>query len=80
MAGADEAAEGRGYRLTCRPRGDDKLAEFRVLFLAEHPLLPTSPEVGASLEHAGETAGRRGVEVKRETPLMPIWRPRPGST
>jgi amidase len=71
IAGPDEAAEGRGYSLSLPPARRDKLAEFRVLFIADHPLLPTSPEVGASLERLAKQLTAAGVEVKRETPLLP---------
>ena len=71
IAGPDEAAEGRGYSLSLPPARCDKLAEFRVLFIADHPLLPTSPEVGASLERLAKQLTAAGVEVKRETPLLP---------
>ena len=71
IAGPDEVAEGRGYSLSLPPARRDKLAEFRVLFIADHPLLPTSPEVGASLERLAKQLTAAGVEVKRETPLLP---------
>jgi amidase len=71
IAGPDEAAEGRGYRLSLPPARRDKLAEFRVLFIADHPLLPTSPEVGAALERLATQLAAAGVDVKRETPLLP---------
>ena len=71
IAGPDETAEGRGYRLSLPPARHDRLAEFRVLYIAEHPLLPTSPEVGASLELLAKQLSAAGVDVKRETPLLP---------
>jgi amidase len=71
IAGPDDAAEGRAYRLSLPPARGEKLADFRVLFIAEHPLLPTSPEVGASLERLAEQLAAAGVDVKRETPLLP---------
>ena len=71
IAGPDETAEGRGYRLSLPAARHDKLAEFRVLFIAEHPLLPTSPEVGASLEQLATQLTNAGVDVKRATPLLP---------
>jgi amidase len=71
IAGPDEAAEGRGYSLSLPPARRDKLAEFRVLFIADHPLLPTSPEVSTSLERLAKQLTAAGVEVKRETPLLP---------
>jgi amidase len=71
IAGPDEVAEGRGYRLSLPPARRDKLAEFRVLFIADHPLLPTSPEVGASLERLAMQLAAAGVDIKRETRLLP---------
>jgi amidase len=71
IAGPDEAAEGRGYRLSLPPARRDQLAEFRVLFIADHPLLPTSAAVGASLDRLSKQLIAAGVEVKRETPLLP---------
>jgi amidase len=71
IAGPDEAAEGRAYRLSLPPARGEKLADFRVLFIAEHPLLPTSPEVRASLERLAKQLTAAGVDVKRETRLLP---------
>jgi amidase len=71
IAGPDETAEGRGYRLSLPSSRTDKLAEFRVLFIGEHPLLPTSSEVGASLERLAKQLTAAGVDVRRETPLLP---------
>ena len=71
IAGPDEAAEGRGYRLSLPPARRDRLADFRVLFIAEHPLLPTSPEVGALLERLAKQLAAAGVDVKHKTQLLP---------
>ncbi|MBV8793518.1 MAG: amidase, partial [Hyphomicrobiales bacterium] len=71
IAGPDETAEGRGYRLSLPPARSDKLAGFRVLFIADHPLLPTSPEVAASLELLAKQLAAAGVAVQRKTQLLP---------
>jgi amidase len=71
IAGPDEAAEGRAYRLSLPAARGEKLAAFRVLFIADHPLLPTSPEVAASLELLAKQLAAAGVDVKRETRLLP---------
>ena len=71
IAGPDEAGEGRAYRLSLPPARGEKLAQFRVLFIAEHPLLPTSPEVGAALELLAKQLAGAGVDVQRETRLLP---------
>ncbi len=44
---------------------------FACSFIAEHPLLPTSPEVGATLERLAKQLTAAGVDVKRETSLLP---------
>ena len=71
IAGPDEAAEGRAYRLACRRRGARNWSDFRVLVIAEHPLLPTSAAVGASLDRLSEQLAAAGADVKHETPLLP---------
>ena len=71
IAGPDEAADGRAYRLSLPPARHEKLADFRVLFIAEHPLLPTSAAVGASLDRLAKQLAAAGADVRRETPLLP---------
>ena len=71
IAGPDETADGRAYRLSLPPARHEKLSDYRVLFVAEHPLLPTSAAVGASLDRLSKRLSAGGAEVKRETPLLP---------
>jgi amidase len=71
VAGPDEAAEGRAYRLSLPPARHQKLSEYRVLFVAEHPLLPTSAAVGASLDRLSKRLAAAGADVKRGAPLLP---------
>ena len=71
VAGPDEAADGRGYRLSLPPARRDKLSEFRVLCIAEHPDLRTSAGVGASLDRLSKQFIAAGANVKRETRLLP---------
>ena len=71
IAGPDEAADGRAYRLNLPPARGEKLSDFRVLVIAEHPLLPTSAAVGASLDRLSKHLAAAGADVKRETPLLP---------
>jgi amidase len=71
IAGPDEAADGRAYRLSLPPARHDKLSDFRVLLIAEHPLLATSAAVGAPLDRLSRQLAAAGVDVKRETPLLP---------
>jgi len=71
IAGPDEAADGRGYQLSLPPSRRGKLSEFRVLLIAEHPLLPTSAAVGASLDGLAKQLAAAGADVKDETRLLP---------
>jgi len=71
IAGPDEAADGRAHRLSLPQARHERLADFRVLFVAEHPLLPTSAAVGASLHRLAKQLAAAGAEVRRETPLLP---------
>ena len=71
IAGPDEAADGRAYRLNLPPARGEKLSDFRVLVIAEHPLLPTSAAVGASLDRLSKHLAAAGADVKREAPLLP---------
>ncbi len=64
-------SNGRGYRLALPPARRDTLSEFRVLIVAEHPLLPTSAAIAASLERLSAQLVGAGAAVKRETSLLP---------
>ena len=70
IAGPDEAADGRAYRLNLPPARGEKLSDFRVLVIAEHPLLPTSAAVGASLDRLSKhlAAGRRRRQTRGAAP------------
>jgi len=71
IAGPDEAVDGRAYRVSLPPARAEKLKDYRVLVIAEHPLLPTSAAVGAALERLSNELAAAGADVKRETPLIP---------
>ncbi len=71
IAGPDEAADGRAYRLSLPPARAEKLSDYRVLVIAEHPLLPTSAAVGASLDRLSKQLQAAGAAVRHETPLLP---------
>jgi len=71
IAGPDEAGDGRAYRLNLPPARGEKFSDFRVLVIAEHPLLPTSAAVGAALDRLSNGLVAAGANVRRETPLLP---------
>ena len=71
IAGPDETKDGRAYRLSLPPARGETLADFRVLVIAEHPLLPTSAAVGAALDRLSKQLVAAGAAVRQETPLLP---------
>ncbi len=71
IAGPDEAADGRAYRLALPPARGEKLSDFRVLVIAEHPLLPTSAAVAAALDRLSKQLVSAGADVGHETLLLP---------
>lgn len=70
VAGPDDA-EAIAYRLALPPARHAALADFRVLLLDEHPLVPTSKAVRSALQHLGEALERAGCRVGRGSPLLP---------
>jgi amidase len=71
LAGPDELAEGVGYKLALPPSRHDKLADFRVLVIEEHPLCPTSATVRDALTGLADRLAKTGCKVVRSTPKLP---------
>ena len=70
IAGPDDA-DGLAYRLTLPPSRRERLAEFRVLVVDAHPLMPTAHAVGDALDRLVEKLVRQGAHVARTSPLLP---------
>lgn len=70
LAGPDEVAA-TAYRLTLPPARHERLADFRVLVLDRHPLVPTSHEVGAALRRHADRLASAGCTVATSSPLLP---------
>ena len=71
LAGPDELSDGIAYKLVLPAPRHDRLAEFRVLVISEHPLCPTAASVRAALERLTDGLARLGCTVKRTSPNMP---------
>jgi amidase len=71
LAGPDEMWDGIGYRLALPPPRPERLADFRVLVLDEHPLCPTATEVRAVLDSMAGRLAQAGAQVVRRSPGMP---------
>lgn len=70
VAGPDDA-DAVAYRLALPPARQTALKAFRVLVLDEHPLVPTSKAVRASLRRVGDNLARIGCRVEHSSPLLP---------
>jgi len=71
VAGPDELMEGIGYKLAMPPPRHDKLADFRVLVIDEHPLCPTASSIRAALDGLAERLGKAACTILRVSPNLP---------
>lgn len=71
LAGPDPRWSGIGYSLTLPRSRHERLSEFRVLVLNEHPLCPTAKSVKAAIESLADRLGKAGCTVMRRHPDMP---------
>ncbi|RZQ65992.1 amidase [Amycolatopsis suaedae] len=71
MAGPDPLTHGKAYRLTLPPARHDRLGDFRVLVLDEHPLLPTGSAVRAGVNRVAGALADAGARVERHSRLLP---------
>jgi amidase len=70
-AGADEVGNGIAYRLALPEPRHDRLQDFRVLVIDEHPLLPTAQAVSTAVGQLAERLAKAGVKVAHTSPLLP---------
>src|SRR5215207_6036667 len=70
IAGPDDA-DGIAYQLTLPAPRRQRLAEFRVLIVDTHPLMPTAVAVRAALDRLAERLVGQGAHVARASPLLP---------
>jgi amidase len=71
MAGPDPLTLGKAHRLALPPARHDRLRDFRVLVLDEHPRIPTGSAVRAGVNRVAAALGDGGARVERHTPLLP---------
>jgi amidase len=71
VAGPDELAEGIGYKLALPPPRHDKLADFRVLVIDEHPLCPTAAGIRVALDELADRLAKLGCQLVRTSPKLP---------
>ncbi|RDI55487.1 amidase [Nocardia mexicana] len=71
MAGPDPLTHGIGYDIALPPARHERLSDFRVLIVDEHPLIPTGSAVRAGVNRVAEALADAGARVERHTPLLP---------
>jgi amidase len=71
MAGPDPLTLGVAHQLTLPPARHQRLSDFRVLVLDEHPFLPTGSAVRAGVNRVADALVAGGARVARHSPLLP---------
>jgi amidase len=71
LAGPDALRDGIGYKLDLPEPRHEKLEDFRVLLIDEHPLCPTAASVKAAIEELTERLAKVGCTVVRTSPKLP---------
>ncbi|WP_031080210.1 amidase [Streptomyces sp. NRRL WC-3549] len=71
MAGPDPLTSGVAYDLVLPPARHQRLRDYRVLVLDEHPLIPTGAAVRAGVNRVADALVDAGARVERHSPLLP---------
>lgn len=71
MAGPDPLTLGVAHDLALPPARHQRLGDFRVLVLDEHPFIPTGSAVRAGVNRVADALVDGGAHVERHSPLLP---------
>ncbi|MFI6868566.1 amidase [Nocardia sp. NPDC050406] len=71
MAGPDPLTHGVAYTLALPPPRHERLCDFRVLIIEDHPLIPTGSAVRAGVNRVADALADAGARVERHSPLLP---------
>ncbi|MFD5096559.1 amidase [Amycolatopsis thailandensis] len=71
MAGPDPLTHGQAHTLALPPARHERLGDFRVLVIEDHPLIPTGSAVRAGVNRVADALTRAGARVERHSPLLP---------
>lgn len=71
MAGPDPMTLGVAHDVRLPPARHERLRDFRVLILDEHPLIPTGAAVRAGVNRVADALVDGGAHVERHSPLLP---------
>ncbi|WP_371407510.1 amidase [Kribbella sp. NBC_00662] len=71
MAGPDPLTHGIAYDVTLPPARHERLRDFRVLVIDQHPLIPTGSAVLAGVNRVADALADSGARVERHSSLLP---------
>jgi amidase len=71
IAGPDPLEAGVAYKLALPPARHGGLEDFRVLVVGSDPVLPPNKEVRDAIEKLAANLAKAGVNVTRQSPLLP---------
>ncbi|MER7863017.1 amidase [Amycolatopsis japonica] len=71
MAGPDPLTHGMAYEVKLPPARHERLGDFRVLVIEDHPLIPTGAAVRAGVNRVADALVDGGARVERYSPLFP---------
>ena len=71
LAVPDETITGIAYRLDLPPARHDRLAQYRVLVVDTHPVIPSSTDVRRAIGELADHLARAGAKVARHSPSLP---------
>ncbi|MCU1641496.1 MAG: amidase [Nocardia sp.] len=71
MAGPDPLTHGVAYDIAVPPARHERLSDFRVLIIEDHPLIPTGSAVRAGVNRVAEALADEGARVERHSSLLP---------
>ncbi|MFJ1586012.1 amidase [Streptomyces sp. NPDC088197] len=71
MAGPDPLTSGVAYEVRLPPARHERLGDFRVLVLDQHPHIPTGAAVRAAVGRVADALADGGARVERHSPLLP---------
>ncbi|MFI6776389.1 amidase [Nocardia sp. NPDC050412] len=71
MAGPDPLTLGVAFDLALPVARGERLSDFRVLVVDDHPLIPTGSAVRAAVNRVADALVAGGARVERHSPLLP---------
>jgi amidase len=71
MAGPDPLTHGVAYDVRLPPARHERLGDFRVLVIEDHPHIATGSAVRAGVNRVADALAKGGARVERDSPLLP---------